>query len=56
MLKLVQLSLFSFGLCLAIGCGSGTPTPPSQEEIDRNAAAMESDLKNMMNQVPQKPK
>lgn len=56
MSKLVQLSFCCFFLGMVVGCGPSTPKPPSQEELDRNAAAMEADLKTMMQQVPAKPK
>jgi Tfp pilus assembly protein PilF len=55
MLNFAQLSLLCLCFSLTLGC-SGTPSAPAQEETDKSKAAMEADMKTMMQQVPRKPK
>lgn len=52
----VRLSLLCLCCSLALGCGGGAAAPATQEEVEKNNAAMEADMKTMMQQVPQKPK
>jgi hypothetical protein len=52
----VRLGMLCLICSLTLGCGGGAVAPPSQEEIDKNNAAMENDMKTMMQQVPRVPK
>jgi len=56
MFMYVRLSLLCMLCALALGCGGGASAPPTQDEVEKNNAAMDTDMKTMMQQVPQKPK
>ncbi len=56
MFTLVRLSLLCLFCSLALGCGGGGSAPPTQDEVEKNNAAMDADMKTMMKQVPQRPK
>lgn len=54
MLKFCLYGLVCFGLFVT-GCGTGVTPPPSKEEADKLNAAMDTDMKTMMQQIPQSP-
>ncbi len=51
-----RIGLICLCSSLVLGCGGGAAAPPTQDEVERNNAAMEADMKSMMQQVPKKPK